>query len=83
VIRVDDVVDQIAGCGSDAERGGAAAICVGYAISFVPQMLAPAAGTYTVTGGTGQASAVITATISVTVNSTLTQFSGTTTLTVQ
>jgi trimeric autotransporter adhesin len=52
------------------------------AISFVPQTLAPA-GTYTVTGGTGQASAVITATINVTVDSTLTQFSGPTTLTVR
>jgi hypothetical protein len=52
-------------------------------ISFAPPTPSPAPGTYTVTGGTGQASAVITATINVIVNSTLTQFSGTTTLTVQ
>ncbi|MBZ5623582.1 MAG: Ig-like domain-containing protein [Acidobacteriia bacterium] len=52
-------------------------------IRFVPPALQPAAGTYTVTGGTGQASAVIQATMNVIVNSVLTQFSGTTTLTVQ
>ena len=52
-------------------------------IRFVPPALQPAAGTYTVTGGTGQASALIEATINVIVNSTLTQISGTTTLTVQ
>jgi hypothetical protein len=52
-------------------------------ISFAPPALAPMAGTYTVTAGTGQASAVITATMNVIVNSTLTQVSGTTTLTVQ
>jgi hypothetical protein len=52
-------------------------------ITFAPPALQPAAGTYTVTGGTGQASAVITATMNVIVNSIWTQFSGTTTLTVQ
>jgi hypothetical protein len=52
-------------------------------IKFAPPALPPAAGTYTVTGGTGQASALIKATIDVIVNSILTQFSGTTTLTVQ
>jgi len=52
-------------------------------ITFAPPTLEPAAGTYTVTAGTGQASAVITATMNVIVNSTLTQLSGSTTLTVQ
>lgn len=52
-------------------------------ITFAPPVLQPAAGTYTVTGGTGKASAVITATMNVIVNSMLTQFSGATTLTVQ
>ncbi|MBZ5664351.1 MAG: Ig-like domain-containing protein [Acidobacteriia bacterium] len=52
-------------------------------ISFAPPALQPVAGTYTVTGGTGQASALITATVNVIVNSTLTPVSGTTTLTVQ
>jgi trimeric autotransporter adhesin len=51
-------------------------------ITFVPP-LQPVAGMYTVTGGTGQASAFITATVNVIVNSTLTAVSGTTTLTVQ
>jgi hypothetical protein len=53
------------------------------AITFTPPTPAPAVGTYTVTAGTGQASAVITATINVIVDGTLTQFSGATTLTVQ
>jgi trimeric autotransporter adhesin len=52
-------------------------------ITFVPPALQPVAGMYTVTGGTGQASAFITATVNVIVNSTLTAVSGTTTLTVQ
>ncbi|MGB9074179.1 MAG: Ig-like domain-containing protein [Terriglobales bacterium] len=52
-------------------------------IRFAPSSPQPANGTYTVTGGTAQASAVINATLNVVVNSTLTQFSGTTTLTVQ
>jgi hypothetical protein len=52
-------------------------------LRFAPLALQPADGTYTVTGGTGQASAVIKATMNFIVNSTLTQFSGTTTLTVQ
>ncbi len=53
------------------------------AITFAPPMPTPAVGTYTVTAGTGQASAVITATINIIVDGTLTQFSGATTLTVQ
>lgn len=58
-------------------------------ITFAPSGLRPADGTYTVTGGTGQASAVLQATMNVFVYSTanqdftLTQVSGTTTLTVQ
>jgi trimeric autotransporter adhesin len=52
-------------------------------IRFAPPAPMPVAGTYTVTGGTGQASAVIEATMNVIVNDTLTQFSGSTTLTVQ
>jgi trimeric autotransporter adhesin len=52
-------------------------------ISFVPPSVQPADGTYTVTGGTGQASAVLQATMNVIVDSTLTQVSGTTTLTVR
>ncbi len=55
-------------------------------ISFVPQPQSPAAGTYTVTAGTAQVSAVITATMNVNVPTNtppLTQFSGSTTLTVQ
>jgi hypothetical protein len=50
---------------------------------FAPPSLPPSAGSYTLTAGTGQASALITATINVVVNSTLTQVSGSTTLTVQ
>ncbi len=52
-------------------------------IGFTPAALQPADGTYTVTEGTGQASALIQATMNVIVNSTVTQVSGTTTLTVQ
>jgi len=52
-------------------------------IGFAPPTPQPANGTYTVTGGTGQASALINATMNVIVDSTLTQFSGATTLTVQ
>jgi len=52
-------------------------------IRFVPPSVQPADGTYTVTGGTGQASAVIQASMNVIVDSTLTQISGTTTLTVR
>ena len=52
-------------------------------IRFAPPSLQPADGTYTVTGGTGQASALIQASMNVIVDSTLTQVSGTTTLTVQ
>jgi hypothetical protein len=52
-------------------------------IKFAPAVPQPASGTYTVTGGTGQASALITATMNVIVNSVLTQVSGSTTLTVQ
>ncbi len=52
-------------------------------IRFAPAALQPADGTYTVTGGTGQASALIQATMNVMVNSVATQVSGTTTLTVQ
>lgn len=52
-------------------------------IRFAPAAPQPADGTYTVTGGTGQASALIQATMNVMVDSTLTQVSGTTTLTVQ
>jgi hypothetical protein len=52
-------------------------------ITFAPPALAPAAGTYTVTGGTAQASALLKATMNVLVNSELTQVSATTTLTVQ
>ncbi len=52
-------------------------------LRFAPGSLQPANGTYTVTGGTGQASALIQATMNVIVNSILTQVSGTTTLTVQ
>jgi trimeric autotransporter adhesin len=52
-------------------------------IQLTPPSPAPDAGIYTVLAGTGQASAVIDATINVIVNGTLTQFSGTTTLTVQ
>lgn len=57
-------------------------------VTFAPSGLRPADGTYTVTGGTGQASAVLQATMNVFVYSTLTQdftltqVSGTTTLTV-
>ncbi len=50
---------------------------------FAPPSLPPGAGTYTLTAGTGQASALITATMNVVVNSTPTQVSGSTTLTVQ
>jgi hypothetical protein len=52
-------------------------------IEFAPPSLAPASGAYTVTGGTGQASAVIRATMNVVVDGTLTPFSSSTTLTVQ
>jgi len=52
-------------------------------IKFAPAVPQPATGTYTVTGGTGQASALITATMNVIVNSALTQVSGSATLTVQ
>jgi uncharacterized protein YjdB len=52
-------------------------------IKFAPPAIAPAQGAYTVTAGTGQASAVIKAIMNVTVNSVLTQFTATTTLTVQ
>jgi hypothetical protein len=52
-------------------------------IKFAPAVPQPATGTYTVTGGAGQASALITATMNVIVNSVLTQVSGSTTLTVQ
>lgn len=52
-------------------------------ISFALPALPPAQGTYTVTAGTAQASAVITATMNVIVNSNSTQVSGTTALTVQ
>jgi hypothetical protein len=52
-------------------------------IKFAPAVPQPATGTYTVTGGTGQASALITATMNIIVNSVLTQVSGSTTLTVQ
>jgi len=52
-------------------------------IRFAPAALQPADATYTVTGGTGQASALIQATMNVIVNSVATQVSGSTTLTVQ
>ena len=52
-------------------------------IKFVPAVPQPATGTYTVTGGTSQASALITATMNVIANSVLTQVSGSATLTVQ
>ena len=52
-------------------------------IKFAPAVPQPPTGTYTVTAGTGQASALITATMNVIVNSVLTQVSGSTNLTVQ
>jgi len=52
-------------------------------IWFAPPALAPPSGTYTVTAGTGQASALVTATMNMVVNSTPTQISGSATLTVQ
>jgi Bacterial Ig-like domain (group 2) len=52
-------------------------------IKFAPAVPQPATGTYAVTGGTGQASALITATMNIIVNSVLTQVSGSVTLTVQ
>jgi hypothetical protein len=51
-------------------------------IQFSPSFL-PADGTYAVTGGSGQASALITATMNVVIDSVLTPVSGSTTLTVQ
>jgi len=52
-------------------------------IEFVPPPVPPASGNYTVTGGSAQASALITATMNVVQNTVLTQVSGSTTLTVQ
>ncbi len=52
-------------------------------VTFAPPAIPPTAGTYTVTAGTAQASALLTATMNVFVNSKLTQASGTATLTVQ
>lgn len=52
-------------------------------VTFAAPALAPTAGTYAVTGGAAQASALIQATMNVLVDSELTQVSGTTTLTVQ
>jgi hypothetical protein len=52
-------------------------------ITFVPPPVQPTPGTYTVTGGTAQASAVITATANVVIDTIPTQVSGSTTLTVQ
>jgi hypothetical protein len=52
-------------------------------VAFAPPALPPSAGTYSVTGGTAQASALLKATMNILVNSELTQVSGTTTLTVQ
>jgi hypothetical protein len=51
-------------------------------VVFAPS-LAPADGTYTVTAGMGQASALITATMNVIQDSVVTPISGSTTLTVQ
>jgi trimeric autotransporter adhesin len=52
-------------------------------IQFLPPSPPPADGNYTVTGGIGQASALITATMNVLVTSDVTPVSGSTTLTVQ
>ena len=52
-------------------------------ITFGVPSLAPAQGSYTITAGMGQASALLKAQMNVIVNSVLTQISGTTTLTVQ
>ena len=52
-------------------------------ITFVPPPVQPTPGTYTVAGGTAQASAVITATANVVIDTIPTQVSGSTTLTVQ
>ena len=52
-------------------------------IWFVPPTMAPASGTYTVTAGYGQASALMTATMDLVINGVLTPVSGSTTLTVQ
>ena len=52
-------------------------------IQFSPPSVPPANGNYTVTAGTGQASALITATMNVVQNTVLTPVSGSTTLTVQ
>ena len=50
---------------------------------FAPPSLPPGAGTFTLTSGTGQASALLTATMNVVISSTPSQVSGSTTLTVQ
>jgi hypothetical protein len=52
-------------------------------LQFAPPVVPPANGNYTVTGGTGKASALITATMNVVQQTVLTSVSGSTTLTVQ
>jgi len=52
-------------------------------VTFGVPQLGPAQGSYTISAGNGQASALLKAQMNVIVNSVLTQISGTTTLTVQ